>query len=99
MHKVYDDWHEAARTGPVSIECRAQARLAACWATEVALAATQFAMFAADSNGVRNQEDGNTLQRVFRDMQAGATHRHVDQETLIECTQVELGVADPPLEL
>lgn len=56
-------------------------------------------MFAAGSNGVRNQEDGNTLQRVFRDMQAGATHRHVDQETLIECTQVELGVADPLLEL
>lgn len=56
-------------------------------------------MFAAGSDGVRNEDGCNTLQRVFRDMQTGATHRHIDQETLIECAQVVLGVADPQLEL
>jgi len=99
VHKVYRDWEEAARHGPVTLEMRAQARLTACWATEVALAAAQFAMFAAGSDGVRNAGGANALQRVFRDMQTGATHRHIDQETLIECTQVALGVADPLLEL
>ena len=99
VHKVFRDWEEAARHGPVAIEVRAQARLTACWATEVALAAAQFAMFASGSDGVRNAGGDNTLQRVFRDMQTGATHRHIDQDTLIECAQVGLGVADPLLEL
>lgn len=99
VRKVFDDWYDAAKQGPVGIECRAQARLASCWATEVALDAAQFAMFSAGSNGVRNDEGGNTLQRVFRDMQTGATHRHIDQDTLAECAQVALGIADPLLQL
>jgi len=99
VHKVFDDWYEAAKQGPVGIEVRAQARLTSCWATEVALAAAQFAMFSAGSDGVRNRDGDNTLQRVFRDMQTGATHRHIDQDTLIECAQVSLGVADPFLAL
>jgi alkylation response protein AidB-like acyl-CoA dehydrogenase len=99
VHKVYDAWYALAQKGPVGIEMRAEARLAACWATEVALAAAQFSMFSAGSDGVRNQHGCNTLQRVFRDMQTGATHRHIDQDTLIECAQVALGVADPLLDL
>lgn len=99
VYKVYGDWEEAARHGPVAIEVRAQARLAACWATEVALAAAQFAMFSAGSDGIRNGGGSNVLQRAFRDMQTGATHRHIDQDTLIECTQVMLGVAEALLEL
>ena len=99
VHKVFDDWYEAAKQGPVGIEVRAQARLASCWATEVALGAAQFAMFSAGSDGVRNADGGNTVQRIFRDMQTGATHRHIDQDTLIECAQVALGVAEPKLVL
>ena len=99
VHKAYDDWYEAAKQGPVGIEIRAQGRLAACYATETALEVAQFAMFSSGSDGVRNRNGENTLQRAFRDMQAGATHRHIDQDILIECTQVALGVADPNLEL
>ena len=84
--------------GEAGIRHTAQARLTTCWATEVALAAAQFAMFASGSNGVRNDET-NLIQRCFRDLQTGSTHRHVDQETLIECTQVALGIADPLLVL
>ena len=44
VFKVYDDWTAAAAaTGSVSLEVKAQARLAACWATEVAHKAAQFA--------------------------------------------------------
>jgi len=99
VRKMYGEWYEAAKQGPVAIEIRAQARLASCWATEMALNAAQFAMFSAGSDGVRNRDGANTLQRVFRDMQTGATHRHIDQDTLIECAQVALGVSDPSLEL
>jgi alkylation response protein AidB-like acyl-CoA dehydrogenase len=99
VHEVYDVWYEAAGKGPVPIEIRARARMAACWATEVALQAAHFAMFSAGSDGVRNREGFNTLQRVFRDMQTGATHRHIDQDILIECAQVALGVAEPGLDL
>lgn len=98
VHKVFNDWQDAASQGPVGIAIKAQARLTSCWATEVAHAAGKFAMFSAGSNGVRNDEN-NTLQRVFRDLQTGSTHRHIDQDTLIECSQVALGVADPLLQL
>lgn len=99
VFKVYDDWTAAAAAGPVGIEVKAQARLAACWATEVAHKAAQFAFFSAGSDGVRNRDGNNPLQRVFRDVQTGATHRHIDGNIALEATQVALGVADPKLEL
>ena len=89
---------EAAKKGQHGIAHTAQARLTSCWATEVALAAAQFAMFAAGSSGLRNDE-ANLIQRAFRDLQTGSTHRHIDQEVLIECTQVALGIAEPGLML
>jgi alkylation response protein AidB-like acyl-CoA dehydrogenase len=98
VYKVFDDWQEAAGQGPVGIAVKAQARLTSCWATEVAHDAAKFAMFSAGSNGVRNDEC-NVLQRAYRDLQTGSTHRHIDQDTLIECAQVALGVADPLLQL
>jgi alkylation response protein AidB-like acyl-CoA dehydrogenase len=99
VYEAFDRWYQAATLGPVGIEIRADARLAACWATEIAVGAAHFAMLSAGSDGVRNRDGSNTLQRVFRDMQTGATHRHIDQDVLIECSQVNLGVADPALQL
>ena len=99
VYTVYDKWFEAAKAGKPSLEVRAHARLVACWATEVALKAGQFAMFSAGSDGVRNADGSNRLQRAFRDLQAGATHRHIDGNIFIETSQVSLGVADPRLEL
>jgi alkylation response protein AidB-like acyl-CoA dehydrogenase len=99
VYKVFDDWFEAAKAGKPSLEVRAQARLASCWATEVALKAGQFAMFSAGSDGVRNEDGTNTLQRVFRDLTVGSTHRHIDGNILIEASQVALGVNDPNVEM
>jgi alkylation response protein AidB-like acyl-CoA dehydrogenase len=97
-YQVFDAWFEAAKLGPVPPEVRARARLAACWATEATLAAAQFAMFAAGSDGVRNRGGANVLQRVFRDIQAGCTHRHVDGNVLIEAAQADLGVVTDDVE-
>jgi alkylation response protein AidB-like acyl-CoA dehydrogenase len=99
VYQVFDDWFEAAKAGKPSLEVRARARLTACWATEVALKAAQFAMFSAGSDGVRNADGTNRLQRAFRDLQVGATHRHIDGNIFIEASQAALGVADPNLEM
>jgi alkylation response protein AidB-like acyl-CoA dehydrogenase len=93
-YAVFDEWFEAAKQGPVSLELRAKARQASCWATEAVHKAAQFAQFAAGSDGVRNRDGENRLQRVFRDIQTGSTHRHVDGNILIEAAQIGLGVAD-----
>jgi alkylation response protein AidB-like acyl-CoA dehydrogenase len=98
-YEVFDTWYEAAKAGPPGIEVRADARLASCWATEVALKAAQFAFFSAGSDGIRNHDGDNILQRVMRDMQAGAVHRHIDGNIMIEAAQVALGVAEPELDL
>jgi alkylation response protein AidB-like acyl-CoA dehydrogenase len=98
-YSVFEDWFEAAKHGPAPLEIRARARLASCWATEVTLETAQFAMFAAGSDGLRNRGGGNVLQRVFRDIQTGVTHRHVDGDVLVEAAQVDLGVAAPDVDL
>ena len=57
------------------------------------------AFFSAGSDGIRNSEEQNVLQRVFRDVQTGATHRHVDGNIQMEAAQVALGIGDPKAEL
>jgi alkylation response protein AidB-like acyl-CoA dehydrogenase len=96
---VYENWRQdAAANGTATLETRAQARLAACWATKVSTDVARFAYNAAGSDGLRDSPD-NRLQRCFRDIEAGAVHRHVDENVLIECTQVLLGVNSPTLVL
>jgi alkylation response protein AidB-like acyl-CoA dehydrogenase len=80
-------------------EARVQARLASCWATEIAAKVGSFAYLAAGSDGLRNEAGENRLQRCFRDLQAGCIHKHVDHNVLIDCGAVLLGVADPKLEI
>jgi alkylation response protein AidB-like acyl-CoA dehydrogenase len=99
VYQVYDEWLEAVQEKRATMETRARARLTACWATEVALKAAQFAMFSAGSDGVRNRGDDNVIQRAFRDLQTGATHRHIDGNMLIDCTMVELGIGHDDLDI
>ena len=61
--------------------------------TEAVLEVGGFAMFASD--GARSADGDNPIQRAFRDLQVGATHRHVDVNVLIDTAQVELGGGDP----
>ena len=75
-----------------AIEERAQARLAACWATEVAASAGRLAYAAAVSDRPRNAGGANRLQRSFRDLEVAATHKHVDHNVMIDSRSVLLGV-------
>jgi alkylation response protein AidB-like acyl-CoA dehydrogenase len=99
VHAVYSDWYDdAAANGSASLDVRARARLAACWGTKVSAEIAQFAYLAAGTDGLRNSTD-NALQRCFRDIEASAVHRHVDDNVLIESATVLLGVNDPALAL
>jgi alkylation response protein AidB-like acyl-CoA dehydrogenase len=99
VHQVFADWYAAAQAGEVSLEIRAEARMAACWITEICAKAGEFAYLAGGSDSLRNKDGGNTLQRCFRDLYAGTQHRHIDSNIMLECSQVILGVAPPELEL
>jgi alkylation response protein AidB-like acyl-CoA dehydrogenase len=64
-------WDRAATGGEVHLEQRARARSAAVWATETALAATEFAYRAGGGGAVY---DDSPLQRRLRDMHAITQH-------------------------
>ncbi len=99
VRKVFDDWFaDASRNGTASLETRAAARLAACWGTKVSVEVGQWAYLAAGTDGLRTDET-SVLQRCFRDLQASAVHRHVDDNVLVEAAGVLLGVPAPDLVL
>ena len=91
--------HERAARREDGLEIRAEYRMAACWAVEVSVKIAQFAYLAAGSDGLRNHEGANRLQRCFRDIHAGSQHRHTDHHILGDCGTVLLGVAKPNLVL
>jgi alkylation response protein AidB-like acyl-CoA dehydrogenase len=99
VRRVYRAWcDDAAANGTASLETRAHARLAACWATKVSTEVAHWAYNAAGSDGLRHSP-GNRLSRCFRDIEAAAVHRHVDDNILIESAQVLLDVNSPTLQL
>ena len=92
VRHVFDGWyHDAQANGTASLETRAKARLAACWGTRISTEVAQFAYTAAGSDGLRNSP-GNRLQRCFRDIEASAVHRHVDDNVLVDASSVLLGI-------
>jgi alkylation response protein AidB-like acyl-CoA dehydrogenase len=96
VHRNFAAWYEAAERGSPSLEAKAGGRLAGCWGTKVAAEVVRFAYLAAGS--ARNSP-ANRLQRAFRDMHVGATHKHVDDNVLTDVGTVLLGVNEPGLEL
>ena len=91
--------YDLAAKGIDSLEVRAEYRLAACWAVEVAVKIAQFAYLAAGSDALRNSDGKNRLQRCFRDIHAGSQHRHTDHNIIGDSGSVLLGVAEPNLVL
>lgn len=98
VRSIFGEWHEAAKRGEAGIEAKARGRMAACWATKTTNEIGRFAHLAAGSDGIRNHEE-NRIQRCFRDLHAGSIHKHVDDNVMIDCGAVLLGVASPDVEL
>lgn len=91
--------YDLAAKGIDNLDVRAEYRLAACWAVEVAVKIAQFAYLAGGSDVLRNAEGKNRLQRCFRDIHAGSQHRHTDHNIIGDTGSVLLGVAQPDLVL
>ena len=99
VRSAFNAWFEAAKRGKPTLEVRMQGRLAACWATEATAKVSRFAYLMSGSDGLRNNEGDNRLQRCFRDLHAGTQHKIIDHNILTECGTVLLGVNDPNLVL
>jgi alkylation response protein AidB-like acyl-CoA dehydrogenase len=99
VRSTFNTWYaEATKDGKASLPTRAHARLTGCWATETCANVGRFAQLAAGSEGLRNGPN-NRIQRCFRDLQVGATHRHIDNNTAIDAATVFLGINKPDVEL
>jgi alkylation response protein AidB-like acyl-CoA dehydrogenase len=85
---------EAATADEITLEQRADIRMATTHATESAAAIVAFAYHAAGSDGLRN---GNVIQRCFRDVNAGTQHLFVDEKTMVDAARVLLAQADAGL--
>jgi indole-3-acetate monooxygenase len=94
---VFDAFQRAedvvAAGGAADPGLAALARLATTHVTDAAVAATTFAFRASGSVGLRTP---STLQRCFRDVQAGAQHLFVDDRTWLDGGRTLLASAAPP---
>lgn len=94
VREAFAALYDAAQADEITLEHRAQCRMATTLATDTAAQAASFAYRQAGSDGLRN---GSAIQRCFRDMHAGTQHLFVDEQTLVDAARVLLGRADPDL--
>lgn len=70
---------------------RADIRVAAVYATDVARACAEWAHLAAGTTAIR---EGSRLERAFRDMYTGTQHAFISEKVAIDAAQIWLGIAD-----
>lgn len=70
---------------------RADMRVAAVYATDVAREGAQWAHLAAGTSAIR---EGSRLERAFRDLYTGTQHAFISEKVAIDSAQVWLGVID-----
>ena len=81
-------WERAEAGQPATLEDRARARAAATWATEAALAATEFAYHAGGGGAVY---DDSPLQRRLRDVHAMTQHFLVRPDSFVAAGAILAG--------
>jgi indole-3-acetate monooxygenase len=70
---------------------RADMRVAAVYATDVARECAQWAHLAAGTTSIR---EGSRLERAFRDIYTGTQHAFISEKVAIDAAQIWLGVID-----
>lgn len=70
---------------------RADMRVAAVYATDVARACAEWAHLAAGTSSIR---EGSRLERAFRDVYTGTQHAFISEKVAIDAAQIWLGVID-----
>ncbi len=80
-----------ARGDDLTPTIRADMRVAAVYATDVAREGAQWAHLAAGTSAIR---EGSRLERAFRDLYTGTQHAFISEKVAIDSAQVWLGVID-----
>lgn len=92
---VFEAFTEAERLvlagEPLSVQVRADMRIAANYATEASREVAQWAHLAAGTTAIR---DGSRLERAFRDVYTGTQHAFISEKVYIDSAQVLLGLVD-----
>jgi alkylation response protein AidB-like acyl-CoA dehydrogenase len=92
---VVDTYSEAERIvaegGELTVDMRADMRIAATYATEASREVAQWAHLAAGTTAIR---EGSRLERAFRDIYTGTQHAFISEKTYIDSAQVKLGLAE-----
>lgn len=70
---------------------RADIRVAAVYATDIARAGAEWAHLAAGTTAIR---EGSRLERAFRDMYTGTQHAFISEKVAIDAAQIWLGIAE-----
>ncbi len=94
-HLVFDTYTQAealvAAGGDVTVDLRADLRIAACYATDACREVAQWAHLAAGTVAIR---DGNRIERAFRDLYTGTQHAFIGEKVSIDAAQVKLGLLE-----
>jgi alkylation response protein AidB-like acyl-CoA dehydrogenase len=84
-------WARIQAGEALSLEMRADLRLAATYATEACREIVQWAHLAAGTTAIR---EGSRLERAFRDMYTGTQHAFIGEKTYIDAANVMLGLTE-----
>lgn len=92
---VVDTYTEAeqvvAEGGELSVDMRADMRIAATYATEACREVAQWAHLASGTTAIR---EGSRLERAFRDLYTGTQHAFISEKTYIDSATVKLGLVE-----
>lgn len=84
-------WEQVSGGTELTLQMRADLRLAATYATEASREIVQWAHLAAGTTAIR---EGSRLERAFRDLYTGTQHAFISEKTYIDAAQVMLGLTD-----
>ena len=84
-------WEQIANGAELSLNMRADLRMAATFATEASREIVQWVHLAAGTTAIR---EGSRLERGFRDMYTGTQHAFISEKTYIDSANVLLGLTD-----
>ncbi|MBJ19619.1 MAG: acyl-CoA dehydrogenase [bacterium] len=84
-------WESVGKGGELTLEMRADMRVAATYATQASREIVHWAHLAAGTTAIR---EGCRLERAFRDMYTGTQHTFIGEKTYIDSANVMLGLAD-----
>ena len=84
-------WNEVSDGAELTVQMRADLRLAATYATEACREIVEFCHLASGTTAIR---EGSRLERAFRDMYTGTQHAFISEKTYLDIASLMLGLTE-----